>query len=155
MKQQVDSLIRPYITINAFLNPRHPLFYIKISNTGKTAAQNLRLEIDRPFYQYGRKNEDHNIANFSAFQEPFVSFSPGASLIFALAQGFVIFGKDAKADVTPKQFSVKATYMYAGATIVEITHIDLQPYLNSQSEPYPLIDELEKIGKAIEKSNKT
>ncbi len=154
MKQQIDSSIRPYITVNTFLSPTLPVIYLKISNTGRTAAFNLRLEIDRPFYQYGHDTEDNNLAIFSAFQNSIDCFSPGASLIFALAQGFVIFGKDAKLDKTPIKFSVKARYAYAEKTVEEVTYIDLHQYLNSQSEPAPILEELKKIVKAIENLSK-
>lgn len=150
MKKQTDSLIRPYITVNTLIHPRHPLIYLKITNTGKTAAENVRLEIDRPFYQFGIEGEENNIAIFSAFQKPIDCIPPMTSLIFDLAQGFVIFGKDAKPEKTPSKFSIKAKYSYAGQHVEEITNIDLQPYLNSRNEPYPIIEELEGIRKAIE-----
>lgn len=149
MKKQNDALIRPYITINTSVHPRHPLIYLKIINTGKTAAENLRLEIDRPFYQFGEGREENNIANFPAFQKPIDCFPPGTSLCFDLAQGFIIFGKDANPNVTPTKFSIKAIYSYTEKTVEEVTNIDLQPYLNSRSEPDSLIEELEKIQKAI------
>ena len=151
MKQQSEALIRPYITINTLLHPKHPLIYLKITNTGKTHATNLRLEIDKPFYLYGMDGDENNLANFPAFQNPIECLPPGSSLFFDLAQGFVIFGKNADSDKTPIKFSIKAIYSYAGKTIEEITHIDLQPYLNSNNEPNPILNELEQIRKAIEK----
>ena len=154
MKKQNDAMVRPYITITTFVHPRHPLIYLKIINTGKTAAENLRLEIDRPFYQFGQGREENNIANFPAFQKPIDCFPPGTSLCFDLAQGFIIFGKDANPNITPTKFSIKAIYSYAEKTVEEVTNIDLQPYLNSKREPDSLIEELEKIQKAIKDLNR-
>jgi len=151
MKKQTDSLIRPYITVTTLIHPRHPLIYLKITNTGKTAAENVRLEIDKSFYQFGYEGEDNNIANFSAFQRPIDCIPPMMSLTFDLAQDSVIFGKDDKPEKPPSKFSIKAKYSYAGQQVEEITNIDLQPYLNSRNEPNPIIDELEGIKKAIEK----
>lgn len=150
MKQQNDVLMRPYITVNTLVHPKHPLIHLKITNSGKTPAKDVRFEIDKPFYQFGRKGEEHNIAEFPVFQNPIECFPPDTSLYFDLAQGFVIFGKDANHDVTPSKFSIKVTYSYGGKTVEELTQIDLNPYLNSRSEPNPLIEELEKIRKAIE-----
>jgi len=154
MSKQNEALIRPYITITPLVNPRHPIIYLKIINTGKTAAVDVKLEIDRPFYQFGEGREEKNIATFSAFQKPIDCFPPGMSLCFDLAQGFVIFGKDANPNITPVKFSIKAIYSYGERTVEEVTNVDLQPYLNSRSEPEPKIEELEKIRKAIEGLNK-
>lgn len=150
MKQQNDAFVRPYININIVVHPKHPIISLKITNEGKTPAKNVRLKIDKPFYQYGMGSEDKNIANFPAFQEPIDSLPPGATLFFDLAQGFVIFGKDANPNKTPVKFSIKAVYSYGEKTVEEVTNIDLQPYLNSRSERNPLIEELGEIRKAIE-----
>lgn len=154
MRKQNEALIRPYITVTTLVNPRHPIIYLKIINAGKTAAVNVKLEIDRPFYQFAEGREENNIAKFPAFQKPIDCFPPGMLLCFDLAQGFVIFGKNANPNITPTKFSIKAIYSYAERTVEEVTNVDLQPYLNSRSEPDPLIEELEKIRKAIEGLNK-
>lgn len=154
MKQQNDVLFRPYITVNTLVHPKHPLIYLKITNTGKTPAKNVRLEIDKSFYQFGMGREENNIAKFHAFQNPIECLPPGTSLFFDLAQGFVIFGKEGSPDKTPTTFSIKATYSYADKTVEELTQIDLNPYQNSRNEPNPILEELEQIRKAIEGLNK-
>lgn len=65
---------------------------------------------------------------------------PMTSLTFYLAQGFVIFGKNARPEKTPSKLSIKAKYSYAGRQVEEITNIDLLPYLNSTKEPIPILD---------------
>ncbi|MBI5875740.1 MAG: hypothetical protein HZB81_07880 [Deltaproteobacteria bacterium] len=150
MKQQNDAFVRPYVNINTVIHPKHPMISLKITNEGKTPAKNLRLVIDKAFHQFGRDDENKNIANFPAFQEPIDCLPPGATLFFDLAQGFVIFGKDANPQKTPVKFSVKAVYSYAEKTVEEVTNIDLQPYLNSRSERNPIVEELGDIRKAIE-----
>lgn len=150
MKRQNDALIRPYITVNTLIHPRHLSIYLKITNTGKTAAENVRLEIDKSFYQFGMEGEENNIANFPVFQKPIACLPPMTSLTFDLAHGPVIFGENTNPDKTPTKFSIRAMYSYAGEKVEEVTHIDLQPYLNSINEPNPLIEEFEGIRKAIE-----
>ena len=151
MREQSEAISRPYISISTFLVQKSSFVYLRICNTGKTAAIKLRLELDRNFYKYGKSQERHNLAGLSAFQDVIDCFPPNAELVFALAQGFVIFGSNSDPNVTPPSFSIKATYSYSQKTVTEVTSVDLKPYLYSQPEPAPLLDRLEAIEKAIEK----
>ena len=151
MREQSEALSRPYISISTFLVPKSSVVYLRICNTGKTAAIKLRLELDRDFYKYGISQERHNLAGLSAFQDIIDCFPPKAELVFALAQGFVIFGSNSDSNVTPPSFSIKATYSYSQKTVTEATSVDLKSYLHSQPEPAPLLDRLEAIEKAIGK----
>jgi hypothetical protein len=139
MARQTDLLVRPYVEVGVFVPPKIPLFYLRIRNSGRSAARNLRLHLDRDFFQYGEANKN-NLAKLTAFNEPIASFGPGAEMIFALAQGFVIFGEKADPKLTPQEFNVSATYDYEGGTASE----------TSTMEPSPLIEELERIRKAVE-----
>ena len=56
MQQQAEAVTRPYLTINVFSEPNSVVFYLRIANTGRTGARNVRLTLDRDFYQYGQKN---------------------------------------------------------------------------------------------------
>jgi hypothetical protein len=156
MQEQSEAISRPYITVSTFLGPEGEAIYLKISNTGKTAAKKLRLEMDKDFYKFGRKTENSNLSKFGAFQTEIECFSPNAELIFPLAQGFVIFGEQADPKVTPRTFNIKTTYSYLQKTVVEITIIDLNAYLNSSWMPTPIlkrldkfVDKMESIEKAI------
>ncbi len=150
-REQSEAIYRPYISISTFLVPKSSNLYLRIGNTGKTAAIKLRLEFDRNFYKYGKSEERHNLAGLSAFQDVIDCFPPNAELIFALAQHFVIFGSNSDPNVTPPNFSIKASYSYSQRIVTEVTSIDLKPYLYSQPEPDPLLDRLEAIEKAIQK----
>lgn len=151
MQEQSEAISRPYISISTFLVSKSSVVYLRICNTGKTAAIKLKLELDRDFYKYGKSQEGHNLAGLNAFQDAIDCFPPKAELIFALAQGFVIFGSNSDPNVTPPIFTIKATYSYSQKTVTEVTSVDLKPYLYSQPEPAPLLDRLEAIEKAIEK----
>ena len=87
----------------------------------------------------------------SVFQQPIEQLSPGAEMIFPLAQGFVVLGNEADQSATPQVFSINATYSYGKKTVSEMTTIDLRPYKESMAPPSVIADELEKIGKHLEK----
>lgn len=109
MKAQSEAMLRPYVTIVPYVRPHTTLLYLKIENTGKTAAENLRLSIDKDFFQFGESRQDHNLKTKAAFVEPIQSFAPGGKLVFALAQGFVIFSSGADQSKVPQQFTIAAT----------------------------------------------
>lgn len=151
IQEQTEALTRPYLTIAPITIPQNPIIFLRIANTGKTAASNLRLQLDRAFYRFGKTEEAENLATFSAFTEPIASFAPGAELIFALAQGFIVFDEKADRAKTPLTFTVAATYSFSSRTITERTEVDLRPWRGMHMAYDALVTELRGIKEAIEK----
>lgn len=147
VRNQSEMFLRPYITISPFIRANTPLLYLRVKNTGKTGAQNLRLSIDRDFFKFGNRA---NLKTLSAFTTPIDSFPPDAELIFGLAQGWVLFGEKSNPNICPAQFNVTATYDFFGKKVQEITQVDLRPYLGTEGEHDPIVEELEKIRKVLE-----
>lgn len=153
MRDQSEAMSRPYVTVTPFIRPHTTLLYLRVNNVGKTAAHNLLLSLDRDFFQFGELNRpDRNLKTISAFSTPIDSFAPGIELIFGLAQGFVIFGDGGKTGACPTQFSITATYEYLGRSITEVNRIDLRPYIGSEGERDPIVEELERIRRVMEKA---
>jgi len=153
MRDEVEALNRPYINIFLFVKSGIPLFYLKISNSGKTAAKNLRLIIDKPFYQYGEKKDEANLANFNAFSKEIEEMGPGEQIEFALIQSFVVFKNktdDESVAAAPLKFKITAKYSFANKTVEETHNMDFSPYLNSEIPEDPIASGLEEIKKAIE-----
>jgi len=151
MENQLFTSNRPYINVSVTSEPGSPIFMLKIKNTGKAGAENLRLSLDKPFQQFGKTDEDHDLSSFNAFKFPIACFPPDAEFLFYLAQSFVVYGQKANSSLTPLVFSVRAQYSYASREIDENTTIDLKPYLRTVS-PHPQWKEsLEQIEKAIDK----
>jgi hypothetical protein len=132
MQAEREAGMRPYIAIAPFLPPHSQLFYLRIANTGKTAATDLRLEIDRSFFRHGREDPKWNLQTFAAFREPVETFAPDNQLMFALGSAVTLYGEGAKPEVTPLVFHVKATYSFADKRVEERTVVDLRPYLASE-----------------------
>lgn len=150
MREQAEAVTRPYVTVSALLEPDNPIFYLRISNTGKTAATDLKLRLDRPFYRFAEKNEEKNLADYSAFKDIIISFPPSAEIVFSLAQSFVIFGDKADSSVTPSFFTVIAEYSYAGKRVKEVNTIDLRPYLGASIPQDAYIRKLKAINESIQ-----
>lgn len=152
MRAQSEAMFRPYVTISPYIRPNTTLLYLKIENTGKSTAEDLKLTIDKDFFQFGESNrDDHNLKTKTAFVEPIQSLPPGGKLVFALAQGFVIFSPGADQTKTPQQFTITANYRMGNRLYSENNHIDLKPFIGSEGEREPIVEELEKIRKAAEK----
>jgi hypothetical protein len=151
-REQSESMLRPYVSIAPYVRGHTTILYLRIQNTGRTTAENLRLSMDKDFFQFGEaKQPDRNLRTKAAFVEPIQALPPNGKLVFALAQGFVIFAPDADPSIVPQQFSITAEYGFAGKRVKETHHIDLRPYIGSEGERDPIVDELEKLRVAAEK----
>ena len=51
MNEQTEAMSRPYIIIQPMVRPHSQFLYLKIYNSGKTPALNVKLELDKDFYQ--------------------------------------------------------------------------------------------------------
>lgn len=152
VRAQSEAMLRPYITVAPFIRPHTPFLYLRVENTGRIGSQNLRLTLDRDFFQFGEKDRaDNNLRTMSAFSTSIDNFPPGAELIFALGPGWVLFGENAQPDVSPTQFNVTATYEFLGKRAEEVNRVDLRPYIGTEGEREPVVEELEQIRKIMEK----
>lgn len=43
MREQSEAMLRPYVTISPFVRPHTTVLYLRIENSGKTAAEGLHL----------------------------------------------------------------------------------------------------------------
>lgn len=149
-ERHLEATLRPYITIRPYVRPNTPFLYLAVINTGASGATDLTMKLDRDFYQFGEhKRSERNLRNVSAFSSPITSFAPGQELHFALGQGWVIFAKETNPAVTPLEFSVNVTYRFADKAVTELHRIDLRPYVGSEENRDPIVQELEKIRKAL------
>lgn len=151
MKEQVEEMARPYLVVQPVVRSHTQFLYLRICNSGKTAALGVQLEIDKDFHQFD--DFEKNLKDASAFSSRIDSFAPGQELFFALAQGWLIFGESKHS--LPQQFVVTATYSYMGKQVVEKNFIDLRPFAQSEGKRNPIVEELEKIRKAHEKLART
>jgi hypothetical protein len=151
MHEQAEAVTRPYITVAAVLEPDNPIFYLRISNVGKTAANDVKLTLDKSFYPFGEKKEGNDLCHLFAFTNVITSFPPGAEIVFSLAQSFVIFGEKADNAIVPSSFIVTAEYSFAGKHVTEANPIDLRPYLGASIPQDAYVRKLKAINDSIEK----
>ncbi len=154
MKAQYDSFIAPVITVTVEI--RHSVVVcLKVRNCGRSPARNLRLALDRDFYQFGEFEETRNIRNFSAFQQVIPSFSPGDELFFQVCQGFNLGKQHGDQAITPPEFTIDVRFDFDGRAVEEHHRIDLRAYFQSAQDRSEMVEELEKIRKVLEKKQAT
>ena len=149
-QKQSEAISRPYIQISLGLVPDSPIFKLHISNTGQTAAYNLRLHISEDLFQFGRSGGGKNLRELNAFSQIIESFSSGTALTFWLGSAVEIFSEK-EGESVPKLFHITAEYQYAGKSVSEKTTIDFRPYLSSDLPREPVAHELKEVKKALEK----
>jgi hypothetical protein len=150
MGDQIESVTRPYIDVGLLTVPNSHLFYLRVANSGKTGARNVRLTMDRDFFQYGHTNGT-NLRTVSAFSEPIQQISPGSEIVFGLATGPQLVGDHLNPAITPQVFSIAATYSFGDKTVTEETTIDVRPYRDSMRIPSATVTELHGIQEQLEK----
>ena len=140
MNEQTEAMSRPYIIIQPMVRPHSQFLYLKIYNSGKTPALNVKLELDKDFYQFDEPTK--NLKETSVFTSTIDSLAHNQELFFALGLGWVIF-RESK-NPLPQQFTITATYSYMNKEVVEKNNIDLSPFIQSEGEKNPIVEELKK-----------
>ena len=146
MHSQAIATVRPYVVVGPSLEVDNPIFYLRVSNLGRSAATNLRLSIDKSFFMFG---ENRDLAGLSVFNQAIDSFPPGAEITFALAQGFKVFEGDAENPKLPHTFSVTAAYEFADRKVEEVNRIDLRPYLGAGIPQDAYVRKLKEISESL------
>lgn len=151
MREAQKALNRPYIEVSVSIRSPHYMFlYLSIKNVGKTAAQDVRLSMEPPFQFLGESYPETNIAELSAFSEPFESLPPTAELLFLIGTGWKLPPLEQAKESAPLIFKVKAEYGFSNERVSESTTIDLRPFTGTTVYKEPVIEELERIRKLIE-----
>lgn len=149
LQNQYEHLTRPVISASIVLR-QEIVVCLLIKNTGHSIARDVRLSLDKDFYQFAEMGEKKNLREFLPFREPISSFAPGEHLLFMLSQGFNLDTTKNEVNLTPAQFGVSVSYKYGDKEFSDRHDIDLRHYFNSQPDIDDGVRELTKIRKAVE-----
>ncbi len=150
MREQMADQNRPFVAVAVQVRMGTPVIQLLVRNVGRSPAQNLRLRLDRDFFQFGEKGESRNLAKQSAFSQPIDCLPPMSELLFDLGMGFKIFEGGADPTICPHTFEVSAEYEYGKNKYSEKTHVDLRPYRGTSVPHHPVVEELERVRKSID-----
>lgn len=150
MREQMADQNRPFVAVTVQMRMGTSIIQLLIKSVGRSPAQNLRLSINRDFFQFGEKVENRNLAKQSAFLQKIDCLPPISELLFDLGTGPSLYGDQANQDVCPQTFEVTADYEYGKTKYSEKTHIDLRPFLGSSIPYHPVVEELERVRKSVD-----
>lgn len=149
-EEHIANSLRPYVLVHAETGPGAPLIYLKIRNTGNSAARKLRLTINKPFRSFD--SEDSDISKSRVFNELIETFPPGAEFAFLLCSAFENLSRESQ--TKPASFQISAAYSNGSEHFRETTTIDLLQFAGT-SIISDSTRQLELIGKHLEKVEKT
>ena len=145
----VRSQLRPIVAFRIYRR-QGIILSLSLENTGRSIANDIRISIDKNFYQYAEYKEERNIKSFYIFNNTISSIAPNESILLDLAQGFN-FGKEINGEeITPMLFSIRLTYEWNGIQFDENQTIDIRPYMPSLAVKEPL-ENLDSIAESLKK----
>jgi len=155
MRDQMADQNRPFVAVTVQVRMGTPVIQLLVKNAGRSPAENLRLHLDRDFFQFGEKGESRNLAKQSAFSKTIDCLPPMSELLFDLGVGHQIFAGEADQAVCPHTFTVSAEYQHVKSKYSEQTHVDLRPYMGTSVPQHPVVEEMERVRKSIDKLTST
>lgn len=151
MRDQQNAAMRPYIIISVNVRMGTQLLYLSIKNVGMTAAIDLRLSMDKNFFQLGEKREERNIANSVAFSQTINSLPPDGQFLFLLGNGPTLYGESNSEGLSPLLFTITANYRSITDSYTETSVVDLRPYINTDAPYDPIVEELRSLRQEVTK----
>ena len=148
MQSQTEAQLRPYVVAYVSTRTGTTLLHLWIENTGKTAATDVKMTMDKSFLQNAER-AGLDISQVPAFSHPIASLAPGARLPFVLGVGHALFADGADA-VSPKLFSIKTSYRYGVRIYEEENIIDLRPLLHTTAVQDPVADEIKALREKLD-----
>ena len=149
INRQIEAQTRPILTVNIGIRSR-VLTYISIRNCGSSVAEQVKLRIDRAFFQFAELSAERDISQFHIFNDTIATFAPGDTYEIDLAQGFNINKEVNGANITPDNFKLTAEYWFGEKQYREEFDIDLKPYFSTRA-PYTIQEEIAELRKLLEK----
>lgn len=146
MREQMLAVTRPYVQVSPQVRIGTPFMSLKIWNSGSSAANRLKLTLDRDFFFNAEQGEDKNIRSYKAFSQQIESFPPKAEITFGLGAGHTVFGNPERC---PLQFTVSVEYEFEGHQVAERTSVDMRPYRHSSPPVDPVAEQLEKLNQHV------
>jgi hypothetical protein len=136
-------------TSRAFVVPRlllrDFLFWLEISNSGKSSAENVNLRFDRDVYQMGCS--DRRINEMPLFSKTIATIPPGASYYVILWAG----GDKPGSNLVPNELTIIADYQSLCRPIHEETILDVKIYEGQDYPPRSVEEHLKKLTQATDK----
>jgi hypothetical protein len=148
MKEQTEAISRPYIAISLVKPPNNPYIHLRIENTGRSAAHNVRFALGPEVDAVCQKETIRHLRESYLFTKEILSLPPGSPVLFLLGLGDRI-GTEPDSERPQKTVSVTAEYGFAGSRVKETTWLDVNQYDNTILDTDPLVSAVQELTKAM------
>lgn len=137
MQDQMEATLRPYVIAEVNTRPGSTLVQLVVKNSGRSAAEALRMSIDRPLVQKldGRAFDLRTLTLFSGVEVH--SLAAGAELVHLIGIGHKLFN-EAGVHGMPETFVVTAQYKFGDRTYDERHTIDVRPMIHTSVKHDPI-----------------
>jgi len=155
MNLQYIDMNKPKIHLKIETETSSSMTYLIIKNIGNGIANNVLFYIDKNFYSFSNKTDDHNLKNYPPFFKGISCMPPGDEYIYHLDKIRNLSKEDIQNDeprgrCNPFIFNISISYSYGQQNYKESYDIDLRNYLRTTKAPSRLIRELEKLNSNFE-----
>ncbi|UJX41097.1 hypothetical protein K9F62_20860 [Desulfovibrio sp. JY] len=155
MKKQYIDTNKPKMHVTIETDTKSSMFYLVIRNIGNGIASDVLFSIDKDFYAFSNKRDDHNIKTYRPFSNMMAYMPPGDEYVYYLDQAWNIVSDDkhsaeGKKPINPHTFNVSVSYIYNDINCIESYTIDLRNYIKTTKSPSRLIREFEKLNAQME-----
>lgn len=157
MREQTEAMLRPYVSAEVTARPGTTLVQLVVRNTGRSAAEGLRMSIDRPLHQQldSRKRNLQELPLFAG--KDAMALAAGAELHHLIGVGHKLFNETGVYGM-PESFVVTAQYSFGGRTYDERHAIDVRPLMHTSVVHDPIAtaikDATERLVKALATTNR-
>lgn len=146
--EQAELNQRPYIIISPFAVEGE--YYLRVRNTGRSPAEQLKLDLDTSFHRMDQ--DDWDLASSGLFSNGVEAFAPDSEIVYTLGSGAEIFDKPGAAESQmPLQFRVTANYWWGEKHYNYVAAIDLGQYKSTIQYLPKELQEQKKTRQALEK----
>ncbi len=150
MQDQNERLMRPYVSVR--LTRDRTAYILIVENTGRTPAENLRLDLEQEFHCIG--GEEFPLSEETLFSEGLSTFQSGAEVGYVLGHTYRL--QDDPENM-PKRFTVTVRYSYGDTDVEEEFKINLEQfsknflvYRGARRELKDLREAVEEVSESLE-----
>jgi len=140
MREQMADQNRPFVSVTVHVRMGTPVIQLLVRNVGRSPAQNLRLRLDRDFFQFGERSEGRNLAKQSAFSQPIDCLPPMSGCSSILEWDSRYFESGADPTICPHTLKCRPSTNMGKNKYSEKTHVDLRPYLGTSVPHHPVVE---------------
>lgn len=150
VQEQTTALMRPYISVEVTARTGTTLLVLSVKNTGKSAAENLSMSLDKPLVQR-LDSYSRDLRTLPLFSGVPTALAAGAEIQHILGVGHRLMNETSVHGM-PETFNIEASYKFGPRAFRETHTVDVRALIHAAVIHDPIATALEKLGEKLEKA---